>query len=47
MTEPGTRLLSLSDRTLAGLVDDDPATSARLLSNIAGQLCRRLARVHV
>ena len=47
VTEQGTRLLSLSDRTLAGLADDDPATSARLLSNIAGQLCRRLAQVHV
>ena len=44
VTEPGARLLSLSNRTLAGLADDDPATSARLLSNISRQLCRRLAR---
>ena len=47
VAEPGTRLLSLSDRTLAGVADDDPATSARLLSNISRQLCHRLARVHV
>jgi hypothetical protein len=47
VTEPGTRLLSLSDRTLAGLADDDPATSGRLLSNISRQLCRRLARAQV
>jgi hypothetical protein len=47
VTEPGTRLLSLSDRTLARLADDDPATSARLLSNISRQLCRRLVRAQV
>jgi hypothetical protein len=41
----GTRVLSLSERTIARLADTDPATAAKLASNIARQACRRLAAV--
>jgi hypothetical protein len=38
----GTRVLSLSERTLARLPDTDPTAAAKLVSNISRQLCRRL-----
>jgi hypothetical protein len=39
----GTRVLSLSERTLTTLADVAPVAAARLSSNIARQLCRRLS----
>jgi CRP-like cAMP-binding protein len=39
----GTRVLSLSERTLTTLIDVAPAAAARFTSNLARQLCRRLA----
>jgi hypothetical protein len=39
----GTRVLSLSERTLSRLTGADPIAAAKLSSNISRQLCRRLA----
>lgn len=39
----GTRVLSLSERTIAGLIDTEPVAAAKLASNIARLTCRRLA----
>jgi CRP-like cAMP-binding protein len=41
--DDGTRVLSLSERTLTTLIDVAPAAAARFTSNLARQLCRRLA----
>jgi len=41
--DDGTQVLSLSERTLATLIDDAPAAAARFSANVARQLCRRLA----
>lgn len=41
--EDGTRVLSLSERTVTGLVDTDPSAAVKLTANISRQLCRRLA----
>jgi hypothetical protein len=43
VTQDGTQVLSLSERTLATLIDHCPTAAARLSANIARQLCRRLA----
>jgi predicted GNAT family N-acyltransferase len=40
----GTRILSLSERTLRQMIADDPIVAAKLLMNIAKMLCVRLAR---
>jgi hypothetical protein len=45
VVEEGTRVLSLSERTVSGLLEADPSTAAKLASNIARQACRRLAAV--
>lgn len=45
VTHDGTQVLSLSERTLATLIDRSPVAAARLSANIAEQLCRRLAAV--
>lgn len=42
VVEDGTRVLSLSERTLSRLGDVDPAAAAKLASNISRQLCHRL-----
>ena len=39
----GTQVLSLSERTLATLIDASPAAAAQFSANVARQLCRRLA----
>jgi CRP-like cAMP-binding protein len=39
-----TRILSLSERTLRNLTDDDPVVAAKLLGNVSKILCRRLAK---
>lgn len=38
----GTTVLSLSERTLRRLPDEDPVAAAKLADNVARQLCRRL-----
>jgi hypothetical protein len=43
VVDDGTRVLSLSERTLRRLPDVDPGAAAKLASNISRQLCRRLA----
>ena len=40
-TAPGTRILSLSDRTLRRLTADDSPLAAKLLRNLSRTLCRR------
>jgi hypothetical protein len=40
----GTRILSLSERTLRNLMDHDAALTAKLLGNVSQLLCRRLSR---
>lgn len=45
VVEDGTRVLSLSERTLMRLTETAPAAAARLAANISQQLCRRLAHV--
>ncbi len=45
VVEDGTRVISLSERTLGQLADTAPAAAAALASNISRQLCRRLATV--
>jgi hypothetical protein len=40
----GTRILSLSERTLRNLTDDAPVVAAKLLTNVSKVLCRRLSK---
>jgi len=39
-----TRILSLSERTLRNLTDNDPVVAAKLLENVSKILCQRLAK---
>ncbi len=41
---PGTRILSLSESSLHGLIRDEPVVAAKLLLNISRMLCWRLAK---
>jgi hypothetical protein len=43
VTRDGTQVLSLSERTLATLIDVSPTAAARFSANVARQLCQRLA----
>ena len=43
VTLDGTQVLSLSERTLATLIEVAPVAAARLTANVARQLCRRQA----
>jgi hypothetical protein len=45
VTHDGTQVLSLSERTLATLIDASPAAAARFSANVARQLCRRTTQV--
>jgi hypothetical protein len=40
----GTRILSLSERTLRNLTEDAPVVAAKLLTNVSKVLCRRLSK---
>ncbi len=42
--EDGTRILSLSERTLRQMIDDDPVVAAKLLLNLSKMLSVRLSR---
>ena len=42
--EDGTRILSLSERTLRDMIADDPVVAAKLLLNLAKMLSVRLSR---
>lgn len=45
VTRDGTQVLSLSERTLATLIDSCPPAAARFSANVARQLCRRTSQV--
>jgi hypothetical protein len=42
--DPGTRILSLSERVLRNIMNDEPAIATKLLTNISKTLCTRAAR---